>query len=94
MSTTTIRLPEALKSRIANLAAQAGTSTHNLILEAIAEKTEQLERQNDFHATAESRYENILATGETIAWSEMRQYLESRAKGLPASPPTPGKLSD
>lgn len=94
MSTTTIRLPEALKSRVANAAAQAGTSTHNLILEAIAEKTEQLERQNDFHATAERRYANLLATGETIAWSDMRKYLESRAGGLPGNPPSPRKLSD
>lgn len=37
MSTTTIRLPEELKVRIARAAEQAGTTAHHFILEAIAE---------------------------------------------------------
>jgi len=41
MSTTTIRLPEDLKARVAAAAKRAGTSTHGFILEAIAEKTAQ-----------------------------------------------------
>src|SRR3546814_20149299 len=38
MSTTTIRLPDELKARIAEAAKRAGTTSHNFILEAIAEK--------------------------------------------------------
>jgi len=38
MSTTTIRLPAELKTRVAEVAKQAGTTSHQFILEAIAEK--------------------------------------------------------
>ena len=37
MTTTTIRLPDELKARIAKAAKQAGTTSHNFILEAIAD---------------------------------------------------------
>ena len=43
-TTTTIRLPEDLKARIASAAERAGKTTHSFILEAIAEKAE-LEEQ-------------------------------------------------
>lgn len=36
MGTTTIRLPDALKARVAKAAEAAGTTAHNFILEAIA----------------------------------------------------------
>ncbi len=47
MSTTTIRLPEELKARIAAAAERAGTTAHNFILEAIAEKADQKELRAD-----------------------------------------------
>jgi predicted transcriptional regulator len=52
MSTTTIRLPEDLKARVTAAAKRAGTTSHNFILEAIAEKADQEERRGDFHDTA------------------------------------------
>jgi predicted DNA-binding protein len=63
MSTTTIRLPDDLKARLAVPAKHAGTTAHGFILEAIAEKTEQAERRADFDAVAESRYAGIVAAG-------------------------------
>ncbi len=83
MSTTTIRLPDDLKARVAAAAEQAGTTSHNFILQAIAEKTEQQELQSEFNEVAESRYANIVASGNTIPWSEMRSYLESHLAGKP-----------
>jgi predicted transcriptional regulator len=41
MSTTTIRLPDELKARVARAAKRAGTTAHGFIVEAIAEKTGQ-----------------------------------------------------
>lgn len=81
MSTTTIRLSDALKARIAKAAEAAGTTSHNFILEAIAEKTEQAERRNEFHALAEQRWAEFLETGESIPWEQMRDYLLDRAHG-------------
>ncbi len=49
MSTTTIRLPDDLKARLAAAAERAGTTSHNFILQAIAEKTELEEQRQAFH---------------------------------------------
>jgi predicted transcriptional regulator len=80
-TTTTIRLPEELKARIASAAERAGKTTHSFILEAIAEKAEIEEQRADFDAEADARFAKIVASGKTIPWSEMRQYLEARLAG-------------
>lgn len=81
MSTTTIRLPEDLKARIASAAERAGKTTHSFILEAIAEKAEQEELRAGFDAEADARFTKIVSSGKTIPWSDMRQYLEGRVAG-------------
>lgn len=93
MTTTTIRLPEALKARIARAAKRAGTTSHNFILEAIAEKAEQTEQRNDLLATAEARYATIVTAGKTIPWSEMQRHLKNRVAGKKAAPVTARKLA-
>ncbi len=72
MSTTTIRLPDELKARIARAAKQAGTTAHGFIVDAIAEKTECAERRTDFERVAEQRYAALVDSGKTIPWNEMR----------------------
>ncbi|MDX8399953.1 MAG: CopG family transcriptional regulator [Gallionellaceae bacterium] len=93
MSTTTIRLPEELKARVATAAKRSGTSTHSFILEAIAKKTDQDELRADFDAVAEDRYARIAATGETVSWQEMRGYLEDRLLGKEVKRPIARKLA-
>lgn len=93
MSTTTIRLPEELKARVAAAAERAGTTSHNFILEAIAEKADSAERRADLADVAEQRYAGIVASGKTIPWSEMRRYLEDRVAGKKAKRPTARKLA-
>jgi len=93
MSTTTIRLPEDLKARVAAAAERAGKTSHSFILEAIAEKAEQEERRNDFDDLAEKRFADIVASGKTIPWREMRTYLENRLAGKAARRPVAKKLA-
>jgi predicted transcriptional regulator len=92
MSTTTIRLPDDLKVRVAAAAKRAGTTAHGFILQAIAEKTDEEERRNEFHEVAAKRYAAIVATGKTVPWSEMRAYLAGRVAGKKARRPTARKL--
>jgi predicted transcriptional regulator len=87
MSTTTIRLPQDLKERIARAAERAGTTAHSFILEAIAEKAEQEERRGEFQNAAERRYADIVASGKTVPWNEMRRYLERRLTGKKVARP-------
>lgn len=93
MSTTTIRLPDDLKARVAAAAARSGTTAHGFILEAIAEKAAQEEMRTDFDAVAEARYARIAVSGETIPWQEMRGYLEDRLAGKVVQRPAPRKLA-
>lgn len=93
MPTTTIRLPEDLKDRIARAAARAGTTSHAFILDAIAERVDADERRNEFHDTAERRYAKIVSSGKTVAWSEMKTYLEARLAGKETSRPATRKLA-
>jgi predicted transcriptional regulator len=87
MPTTTIRIPDELKTRLARLAEQEGISTHSLILDAIAEKADALEQRQAFHAEARERHAHYLATGESIPWEDMRDYLRRRIRGETVMPP-------
>ena len=93
MSTTTIRLPQDLKERVARAAERAGTTAHSFILEAIAEKAEQEEHRGEFQDTAERRYAEIVASGKTIPWAEMQRYLEDRLAGKNVRRPKARKLA-
>jgi predicted transcriptional regulator len=89
MSTTTVRLPQDLKERVARAAERAGTTAHSFILEAIAEKTDHEERRAEFRDAAERRYAGIVASGKTVPWNEMRRYLERRLTGNRIARPKP-----
>ncbi len=91
MSTTTIRIPEDLKARVAAAAERDGKTAHSFILEAIAEKADQAERRADFLTVADQRYANLVATGKTIPWEKMRGYLESRIAGKTCARPAAKK---
>lgn len=93
MSTTTIRLPAELKARVAEAAAQVGTTSHNFILEAVAEKAVRAEQRADFDTLAEARYARVVESGKAIAWDDMRNYLEQRVAGKPARRPVARKLA-
>lgn len=90
-TTTTIRLPDDLKARIASAAERAGKTTHSFILEAIAEKAELEEKRADFDAEADARFARIVESGRTIPWSDMRHYLEGRLAGKQTPRPAPKK---
>ena len=92
-TTTTIRIPDKLKARIARAAQRAGKTPHGFILEAIAAKTEAEERSHDFRESAEQRYAGILVSGKTIPWSAMRRYLTERLAGKPGNRPAAKKLA-
>lgn len=93
MSTTTIRLPQDLKQRVVRAAKLTGATAHGFILEAIKEKAEQDERRVEFMDTAERRYAEIVASGKTVPWTEMRRYLKRRLTGARVARPKARKLS-
>lgn len=93
MSTTTIRLPADLKTRVAIAAKRSGTTPHGFILDAIAEKAARQELRENFEAEADARFARIVESGKTIPWATMRGYLEARIAGTPARRPAARKLA-
>jgi uncharacterized protein (DUF1778 family) len=81
MSTTTIRIEEELKERIAVAAHLSGKTAHAFILDAIAQTVEQVEIDAEFDRLADERWVKILATGKTVPWDDAKVYLEARARG-------------
>lgn len=79
--TTTIRIEDDLKARVAAAAEKAGKTPHAFILDAIAQTVEQAELDDAFHRLADERWTRVLATGRTVPWDEARAYIESRARG-------------
>lgn len=87
MATTTIRIEDDLKARVAAAAERAGKTTHAFILEAIAETVTQAEQDEAFHRLGEERWANLLETGRTVAWDDAKAWLGSRSHG--EHPPKP-----
>jgi predicted transcriptional regulator len=87
MSTTTIRLPVELKSRIDKLASAAGKSSHAFMIDALAQAAESNEREREFDAEVNRRWAKFQRTGEYISLEDMRDYALARAAGK--NPPRP-----
>ena len=47
--------------------------------------------RSEFHAEADRRYAEILETGKTVPWDEMREYILLRAADKPAKRPVARK---
>lgn len=94
MSTTTVRLPDDLKKRLADVAEQAGMTSHALILQAISDRVAADEARNRLYEAANRRYAVIAETGQAVPWVEMRRYLERRVADETTEPPTARPLSE
>ena len=84
MSTTTIRIDDELKARIALAAERAGKTAHGFILDAISRTVEDAELEDRFHLLADERWHKAQVTGKAIAAEDMHAYLDTRAQGKPA----------
>ena len=87
MSTTTLRLPDELRVRLAKVAAKSGQTAHSVMLDAIAQKVEEEELRASFYLEADNRFAELIESGAGIPWHDMRAYLKTRASGKVARPP-------
>jgi predicted transcriptional regulator len=92
MSTTTIRIEDDMKARIAAAAQRAGKTSHAFIVEAIAQTVEQSELDDEFHRIADERWTKLVETRKTVPWEDAKVYLAARSRGEPARKPTARKL--
>ena len=90
--TTTIRITDELKERVAAAAERAGKSTHAFILDAIAETVERVELDEAFRQIAEERWARIVASGKTVPLDAAKTWVEARLRGERRGKPTARKL--
>ena len=93
MSTTTIRIDDDLKARMAEAAARAGKTAHGFILDAIAQTVGQSEQDLALQELADARWGTLLATQQTVGWDDAKAYLRQRAASGAAPRPQVGTFS-
>ena len=87
MTTTTIRIEEDLKARVAAAADLAGKTAHACIVDAIAQTVAQAELEEELHRVADRRWAKVLATGRTVNRTDARSHVDARMRGeWPAKP--------
>ena len=91
-TTTTVRIEDQLRARIASAAERSGKTAHAFILDAIAQTVEQVELDDDFHRVAQDRWVKLLAAGKTVPWDDAKAYLQARAAGASPRKPMGRKL--
>jgi predicted transcriptional regulator len=87
MSTTSLKLPEALKHRASAVAREHGLTPHAFMVGAIAAATAAAEQRAGFVAEALAAREEMLRTGLGHDADEVHAWLRARAAGSPAMAP-------
>lgn len=91
-STTTLKLSDELKARIASAAQQTGKTAHAFMVEALELQTELAERRSAFVADALLAREEVARYGLVVDADEVFDYLKARAEGKAARKPDPSAI--
>ena len=86
-TTTTLKLPEDLKKRIAPLADSAGKTAHAWMVEAIEMQATLAEKRRAFIADARAAEEEVERTGLVYRAADVHGYIRARASGKKAPRP-------
>lgn len=86
-TTTTLKLPDKLKARIARLAKQTGQTPHSLMLRALERDIAREERMRDFVKVALASDAAVEAGAAVYRAEDVHAWMERLAKG--GKPPRP-----
>ena len=89
VSTTTLKLPAKLKSRVARLAKRSQRTPHGLMLEAIEREVDRQERVDAFVREALEADRAIDQGGETFAAADVHAWIARLARTPQPSRPKP-----
>jgi len=87
MGTTTLKLPDELKERVADVVDGTGKSAHAFMVEAIVQQTRLAEQRKSFVADALKAREHALRTGKGYALEDVKRYYTARLSGKQAKRP-------
>jgi predicted transcriptional regulator len=87
MSTTSLKIDDELKQRIAAVAQAKDTNAHAWMLEALRRATHQAEREVEFDEIVNMRWAKFKRDGKSVSRVDMEAYLDALMTGKPASKP-------
>jgi len=90
-ATTTLKLPEKLKKRIAPLAESAGKTPHAWMVEALETLATLAEKRKAFVAGALAAEREAERTGKVYAFDDVHRYMRALAQGKKVRRPKPVK---
>jgi predicted transcriptional regulator len=90
-ATTTLKLSESLKKRIAPLADSAGKTPHAWMVEAIETQATLAEKRKAFIADALAAEAEVERTGKVYAFEDVHRYVRALAQVKKARRPKPVK---
>ena len=91
-TTTSLKLPDALKEKISTLAHGVAQTPHAYMVEAIAEKVARDEKRRSFLEDAKRSKEEVERTGEVYEYDAVARWVRAIAAGRKARKPRPVKL--
>jgi predicted transcriptional regulator len=90
-ASTTLKLPERLKQRIAPLARSAGKTPHAWMVEALEVHAVLAEKRKTFVADALAAEKEVERTGVAYRAEDVHRYLRARVSGRKAKRPKPAR---
>jgi predicted transcriptional regulator len=87
-ATTTLKLSDDLKARIAPLAQAAGKTTHAWMVDALEAQAALAEMREAFIAQAEASAAEVDASGRLYAAEDVHAYIVARGRGNAARRPS------
>lgn len=93
-ATTTLKLPEELKARIASAAQASGKSPHAFMIEALEAQARMAEMRQSFIDDAIASAAEVDAGGALYAMEDVQAYILARTVGKTAKRPKPIARTD
>lgn len=90
--TTSLKLPEELKEKVATLSQGVAQTPHAYMVEAIAQKVARDEKRRAFLHDGKRALEEVERTGEVYAHDDVMRYFRALALGKKARKPRPARL--
>jgi predicted transcriptional regulator len=92
-ATTTLKLPEELKARIAPLADSSSKTPHAWMIEALEAQARLAEMRQSFIGDALASAAEVDAGGALFAMQDVHEYIINKAAGKAAKRPKPASIA-
>lgn len=80
-STTSLKLPDALKTTIAKVAAFEGKTAHALMVDTLQDAMEDALVRQQFYTEGEASYQDTLRSNAVFGAADVKTYVMARVKG-------------